>query len=109
MSNAIKFARAGVDLQIRVTALKIPSGLRINPNLKEVPYWEIRFADNGIGFDQKYNNLVFEAFQRIGNSPNCGAGVGLAIVKKILNNHGGEIFADSKPGEGTCFRMYFPL
>jgi signal transduction histidine kinase len=107
ISNSVKFARAGVDPEIRVSALKIPSGSKINSILKDEVYWEISFADNGIGFDNKYRDVVFEVFQKIGNSPNCGPGVGLAMVRKILNHHGGEIFADSKPGEGTCFRMYF--
>jgi PAS domain S-box-containing protein len=108
ISNSIKFAREGVVPEIRITAKSIPSGFSTNRRLKDAPYWEISFADNGIGFDKKYNDIVFEIFQRIGNSPNCGEGVSLAIVKKILHNHGGDIFADSKPGEGTCFRMYFP-
>jgi two-component system CheB/CheR fusion protein len=109
IDNSIRFARPGIDPEIRVTAKKISSGLKIHSNLKDAPYWEISFADNGIGFDNKYKELVFDVFQKIENTPNCGPGVGLAIVRKILNNHEGEIIADSKPGEGTCFRMYFPL
>lgn len=108
ISNSVRFARVGVDPEIRVSALKILSGIKIHSNLKDQPYWEISFSDNGIGFDNKYNEIVFEVFQKIKNSANCGAGVGLAIVKKIINNHNGEIFADSKPGEGTCFRIYLP-
>jgi signal transduction histidine kinase len=88
--------------------VKLSSGFAVNPHLKDKPYWEISFADNGIGFDPTHNEVVFEVFQKINNSPNCGPGVGLAIVKKIIDHHGGEIFADSIPGEGTCFRMYFP-
>lgn len=108
ISNSVRFARTGIDPQIRVAACKIPSGFKIDPSLKDEPYWEICFSDNGIGFDNKFKDIVFEVFQKIDNSPNCGAGVGLAIVKKIMINHGGEIFADSKPGKETCFRMYFP-
>lgn len=108
IDNSIRFASPGIDPEIRVTAVKIRSGSDIIPHLKDEPYWEIRFADNGIGFDNKYKDIVFEIFQKIGNSPNCGAGVGLAIVKKILINHGGDIIAESKIGEGTCFRMYLP-
>jgi len=108
ISNAINFARPGFDPEVDIKAKKIPSGFKINSSLKDEPYWEISFSDNGIGFDNKYNDIVFEVFQKLGNSPNCGDGIGLAIVKKILNNHGGEIFADSNPAKGTCFRMYFP-
>lgn len=108
ISNAVRFARVGVDPQIRITAFRILSGINIHSNLKDHPYWEISFYDNGIGFDNKYKEVVFEVFQKINNSQNCGSGVGLAIVKKIINNHNGEIFAESKPGEGTCFRIYLP-
>jgi PAS domain S-box-containing protein len=109
IDNSIKFARPGIDTEIRVSANKIGSGAKIHSNLKDAEYWEISFTDNGIGFDNKYKDLVFDVFKKIENSSNSGQGIGLAIVKKILNNHDGEIFADSKPGEGTCFRMYIPL
>lgn len=108
ISNSLRYARAGVEPVIRVTASKINSGLKISKYLKDEPYWEISYTDNGIGFEDKYRDLVFELFQKIGNSENCGAGVGLSIVRKILQNHDGEIFATSRPDEGTTFRMYFP-
>jgi two-component system CheB/CheR fusion protein len=108
ISNAIRFARPGVEPAITVNAVKISSGSKINKYLRDEAYWEINFADNGIGFDDKYRDLVFELFQHAGNSQNCGAGVGLSIVKKIMHNHDGEVLATSRPGVGSTFRLYLP-
>lgn len=108
ISNAVRFARPGIEPEVRVSAMHIPSGAAVYSELKDLPYWEVSFRDNGIGFDPKYKDTVFEVFQKIDNAPNTGRGVGLAIAKKIMVNHGGEIFVDSVLGEGTCFRLYFP-
>lgn len=67
----------GPDIEIR--AAKINSGARINKHLRDEPYREIGFSDNGTGLDDKYRDLVFELFQRIGNSPDSGAGLGCPL------------------------------
>jgi light-regulated signal transduction histidine kinase (bacteriophytochrome) len=64
--------------------------------------------DNGVGFDQKYSERVFEPFQRLHNNNDFeGTGIGLAIVKRIIDMHSGEIWVESKVDEGTAF--YFTL
>jgi PAS domain S-box-containing protein len=64
--------------------------------------------DNGIGFEVKYVNKVFEAFQRLQNNPEYpGTGIGLSIVHKVISRHGGSIWANSQPGKGATF--YFTL
>ncbi|MGB7786147.1 MAG: ATP-binding protein [Salinimicrobium sp.] len=63
--------------------------------------------DNGIGFDQKHAAKIFSTFSRVAGSKFEGSGIGLAIVKRILEKHGGEIWAKSQPGEGAAF--YFSL
>ncbi len=62
--------------------------------------------DNGIGFDQKYQKEIFELFSRFSSSKFKGTGIGLAITKKIIEKHSGEIWAESKPGKGAEFYFY---
>ncbi len=62
--------------------------------------------DNGIGFEQKYAEKIFSTFTRIAGSEHEGSGIGLAVVKRILEKHRGEIWAESTPGEGAAFRFY---
>ena len=72
-------------------------------------YVELRFSDNGIGFEQKYSEQVFEIFQRLQDrSVYSGTGIGLAVCKKIVENHHGLISVDSEPGEGSIFTVLLP-
>jgi light-regulated signal transduction histidine kinase (bacteriophytochrome) len=71
---------------------------------------KISFSDNGIGFNQAYADKVFSIFQRLHSADKySGTGIGLALCKKIVENHGGYIFADSQVGEGTTFHIYLPI
>ena len=71
---------------------------------------EICVEDNGIGFDERYLDKIFHPFQRLHgrNSPYDGVGIGLAICKKIMTRHGGEITAKSEAGKGSTFIVTFP-
>ena len=72
-------------------------------------YCHIRVADNGIGFDQLYGEKIFELFQRLhGRLKYQGTGIGLAIVKKIVENHGGVITAQGELNKGATFDIYIP-
>ena len=96
IANAIKF-RSGESPTIHVTAER------------ELERWILKVADNGIGFDQKNAGRVFEIFQRLhGPSEFSGTGIGLAICKKIVDQHGGRIWVESEVGKGTTFSFSLP-
>lgn len=70
----------------------------------------LRFADQGIGFEEQYAERVFSLFQRLhGRDEYSGTGIGLALCRKIIERHGGTITAQSKPGEGAVFTIYLPM
>lgn len=68
--------------------------------------WELLFKDNGIGISREYYQRIFIIFQRLHTREEYnGTGIGLAICKKIIERHGGEVWVDSKPGKGTIFHL----
>jgi light-regulated signal transduction histidine kinase (bacteriophytochrome) len=72
--------------------------------------FQILVEDNGIGFDEKYSELIFKPFQRLHKrNENNGTGIGLAICRKIVEQHGGKITAKSTPGKGSTFIINFPV
>jgi len=110
ISNAIKYKKDNVDPVINITAEKVSaSELRSRPATPADHYWKISIADNGIGFEPQYSSKIFELFQRLhGRSEYDGTGIGLAICKKIIQNHNGVITAESEPGKGATFNIYLP-
>ena len=72
--------------------------------------WRIDVKDNGIGFEQRYAEKVFEVFQRLHQKDNYeGSGIGLAICRKIIQAHHGKIEVASEPGKGSVFSVYLPF
>jgi PAS domain S-box-containing protein len=104
VSNAIKYAKTDIPLTIKIEMSVV--GDSQNPSIR---YYEIAFADNGIGFKQDYAEKIFEMFQRLDSAKDGGTGIGLAICRKIAQNHGGDIRASSTPGIGTTFYVRLPL
>ncbi|MEM1441130.1 MAG: ATP-binding protein [Verrucomicrobiota bacterium] len=101
VGNAIKFRREGVPPEIRISCQSTKLG-------KEDAI-EIRVKDNGIGFDEKYKDRIFEIFQRLhGKNHFEGTGIGLAICKKIVERHRGVISALASPDSGAEFIFSLP-
>jgi signal transduction histidine kinase len=110
ISNSIKFSRNGVPLQIEIKS-RIDKGIKLK-NEKLSPqenYCHISFDDNGIGFESQQNEKIFGVFQKLHKSDVfSGTGIGLAIVKKIVENHNGIITANGFPMQGAKFNIYIP-
>jgi signal transduction histidine kinase len=109
ISNSIKYSKVGNAPRIKISfkefITKNNSG-ELRPNCK---YLILTISDNGIGFDQQYAEKIFELFQRLHTKDEYpGTGIGLAIVKKIIQNHHGVIKAKGYPGKGATFEIYIP-
>lgn len=110
ISNSLKFSIPGVLPHIIIKSA-IDRGSQFQ-NVKLDPdknYCHISFADNGIGFDPQYKDKIFEVFQRLHNNQEFeGTGIGLAIIKKIVENHNGTITASGELNKGATFDIYIP-
>lgn len=110
LHNAIKFRQKDQPLRIHIGQRKLlPADCKKYKLSGAGDYYLISVSDNGIGFDQQYAERIFQLFQRLeGKSEYPGSGIGLSICRKIVTNHHGIIFADSRPGEGTVFSIILP-
>ncbi len=109
ISNSIKFAKADHPIIIEIDCKKVGGKEIGNEALSDRDYWHIKFSDNGIGFEQQYHEKIFEVFQRLHSKDDyTGTGIGLAIVKRIIENHEGVIVASGKLDEGATFDIYIP-
>jgi len=102
ISNAIKFRKEDEQPIIKISTQQIQrqAHLTATPGDEQV---EITIEDNGIGFNEKYLDRIFNIFQRLEGQKYEGSGIGLAICRKIAIRHGGDITARSQPGVGTRF------
>ena len=110
ISNSIKFIKPGTAPHITMTS-EIVHGrtLKIEGLSPKVNYCHIIYTDNGIGFDPQYKDRIFEVFQRLHSKEEYnGTGMGLAICKRIIENHNGIITATGTLGKGARFDIYIP-
>jgi signal transduction histidine kinase len=102
ISNALKYSKADTAPQIHISASEVLEHGR--------QYHLIEIKDNGIGFEQEYGEKIFQMFTRLhGKAEYSGTGVGLSIVKKVVENHHGFIEVESAVGEGSVFKIYLPV
>ena len=110
LGNSIKYSKANIPPEIHIDYRKISLqqiGQLVLPAKKD--FHKFTFSDNGIGFSEEYSQRIFELFSRLHNKDEiAGTGIGLAICKKIVENHKGYILAKGKPGEGAVFEIYLP-
>lgn len=103
IENAMKYSRTNVNAEIKIQTANF-----LNKDDKE--FIRLTVEDNGIGFEQQYADDIFKLFQRLhGKSEYSGTGIGLAICKKIVENHNGQIKALGRPGKGSTFIIEMPL
>lgn len=110
--NSLKFRTPSKAPVITISSrILTPDGTKKFTNLNpDASYLEIDISDNGIGFDQQFGEQIFELFERLHTEEDFqGTGVGLALCKKIVENHHGNIFALSKETEGATFYVLLPL
>lgn len=111
ISNALKFSNPKKPLQIKIKS-EISTGdkLKYDKLLPKKKYCHISIHDNGIGFEPQFNDRIFEVFQRLhGKGEYKGTGIGLAICKKIVENHHGFITATGELKKGATFDIYLPV
>jgi signal transduction histidine kinase len=109
LSNSLKFSVTSPEISIAGRPLPL-NQLKDYPAAEQgKSYVELTFSDNGIGFDPQYADRIFMIFQRLHNlTEYSGTGIGLALCKKIVENHQGYIKAESAPGQGSVFTILLP-
>jgi len=95
LDNACKYRDPNRDSKIEIRCLNI------------FGFFEFQIEDNGIGIEKKHESRVFEIFQKLNNNQDSN-GVGMSIVKKIIDNYGGKIWFESEVGQGTTFKFNLP-
>jgi signal transduction histidine kinase len=111
LSNAIKFVKPGESPEISITTTLLTKELLpAELPLKNQTYYQLSFADKGIGFEQYHAEKIFDVFKRlkIKKDP-TGTGIGLSIVKKVAFNHQGYVTAESQPEQGAIFHVFLPI
>lgn len=111
IGNALKFVPEGKAPEILIKCEKVDreEAIALHNYMPGITYYRFSVIDNGIGIDEKYVKQIFEVFKRLhAKNEYSGSGIGLAICRRIVNNHAGSIYVESKSGEGTAFHIILP-
>lgn len=109
INNALKFNSAQPTVNISSRIISSTSDTTFDPAAPSGNFYVISIEDNGIGMDSEYSGRIFDMFQRLHQRDQySGNGIGLALCKRIVENHNGTINFTSKPGQGTTFWIYLP-
>ena len=110
LSNALKFSNQLISPVIIIESQRVASLSILAESDDEGDFCLVKITDNGIGFDEKYLDKIFTLFQRLHAKDEYeGTGIGLTIVKKIIDKHHGIIEASSSPGKGSTFSIVLPI
>ncbi|GAA6767774.1 hypothetical protein AAFH68_37240 [Flavobacterium sp. CGRL1] len=110
IGNSLKYSKPNTIPAISIDSVKVNAEDYpeiLDQNIKK--FHKITFTDNGMGFDPQFKETIFILFQRLHSKTDYpGTGIGLAICKKIVDNHKGYIMADSEPEKGSVFTIFLP-
>ena len=110
IGNALKFRKPEMPVKVEAQMIWYPPPQVRRRGTAVQEFAELTVSDNGIGFEEKYLDRIFNVFQRLHTRNEYeGTGMGLAIARKIVLYHGGNITAKSKPGEGATFIVTLPV
>jgi len=118
LENAVKYSPEGGVIEVRLRPVArsadagAPGAPRVGASLRERPLLEIRVRDSGVGIPTEHLGRIFERFHRVDTRLTRevdGLGLGLAICKRIVELHDGEIWAESESGTGSTFHVLLPL
>jgi signal transduction histidine kinase len=112
IDNSIKFSKPGIPPVVTIQYVKTTGQelVHIDKNLIKKEFIRISIQDNGIGFNNEFNQKIFLIFQRLhADSEYEGKGIGLAIVERVMTNHNGYVLASGQVDKGALFNLYFPV
>jgi signal transduction histidine kinase len=113
ITNALKYSKPGVEPHIRINSRMVKgrdSGFHLPVSAEDEEFHLIELKDNGIGFEAEHAERIFDVFTRLhGNSEYPGTGIGLSIVKKVAENHGGYVMAKGERNAGASFFILLPV
>ncbi len=113
ITNAMKFMKEGTSPVVKISCDRLRGNetkFSLPKEIGEQEFNLVEVKDNGIGFEQEDAEKIFKLFTRLhGNVEFTGTGIGLSIVRKVMENHNGYVRAESEPDQGACFQLLFPI